>query len=160
LLPLAGRAGQFHATRVDSQCFGGALPPFCASAAWQRSCWAGEEQPSSPARPRPAAQSFDTVIDASHVRPAAEPGNHAAAPAAPGAAKSIQCEQPQQILRPPELHWAPSRARKGLAARQLHRWRPRMRCRCRRRVRCRDLVPLFRSDQSRRLSCATLYHRL
>ena len=56
LLPLAGRAGQFHATRVDSQCFGGALPPFCASAAWQRSCCVCSPDPRCPAgwltRPR------------------------------------------------------------------------------------------------------------
>ena len=49
LLPLAGRAGQFHATRVDSQCFGGALPPFCASAAWQRSCCVCSPDPRCPA---------------------------------------------------------------------------------------------------------------
>ena len=49
LLPLAGRAGQFHATTVDSQCFGGALPPFCASAAWQRSCCVCSPNPRGPA---------------------------------------------------------------------------------------------------------------
>jgi hypothetical protein len=38
LLPLAGRAAQFHAAGVARQYFRGALPPICALVARQRSC--------------------------------------------------------------------------------------------------------------------------